>query len=235
MGVNNILFSETLSLLPFVALSPALSKINSIFSPHQATLPYYSHVRMKKQMPYVSSAEEKELVAGCLRGDQKAQKFLFERSYGKLLGICMRYAASRDDAKDILQDAFIKIFQKMHQYSTNNPLDAWMRRIVVNTAIDRFRSQSAVPVVEDIDTAYGYHDDSHDVVSEMSHVELLQCLNDLPPGYKLVFNMYAIEGFSHKEIADLLGITEGTSKSQLAKARAYLQKMLTRKYAGGNE
>jgi RNA polymerase sigma-70 factor (ECF subfamily) len=189
---------------------------------------------MEKQMPYVPGAQEKELVAGCLKGDQRSQKLLFERSYGKLLGVCMRYATDRDDAKDILQDAFIKIFQKMNQYNHTSPLDAWMRRIVVNTAIDRYRSQASEPVLEDIDTAYGYHD-NQDVVSDMNHAEMMNCLNDLPAGYRMVFNMHVIEGFSHKEISELLNISEGTSKSQLAKARTYLQKLLSRKYASGNE
>jgi RNA polymerase sigma-70 factor (ECF subfamily) len=185
---------------------------------------------MKKQMSYVPGAEEKELVAGCLKGDRRCQQKLFESYYGRMLGVCMRYATDRDDARDIVQDAFIKIFQKLSQYNFSSPLGAWMRRIAVNTAIDRYRSKATEPVIEDIDTAYTCHD-AHDVVSDISHEEMLSCLNDLPDGYRLIFNMHVIEGFSHKEISELLNISEGTSKSQLSKAKGFLQKLLGRKMA----
>jgi RNA polymerase sigma-70 factor (ECF subfamily) len=184
-------------------------------------------------MPYAPRQEETQLVEGCLRGDPQAQKKLFETYYGKMLGVCMRYTSDRDGAKDILQEGFVKIFQKLNQFNFNSPLEGWMRRVMVNTAIDSFRRSKAEPDTFDIEKAYDLADDQT-VISDMSHEELLHCLTQLPAGYKMVFNMYVIEGFSHKEIAAALHISEGTSKSQLAKARIYLQKIVARKFTSEN-
>jgi RNA polymerase sigma factor (sigma-70 family) len=169
-------------------------------------------------MSYAPSQEEIQLVQRCLQGDTKAQQKLFEGFYGKMLGVCLRYTQNREEAKDILQDGFIKVFQKLEQYTFTAPLDAWVKRIMVNTAIDHCRKNSSEPVVKDIDDAYDLYEEG-DVISEMTHNDLLNCLQDLPSGYRMVFNMNVIEGYSHKEIAESMKVTEGTSRSQLCKAK----------------
>jgi RNA polymerase sigma-70 factor (ECF subfamily) len=190
--------------------------------------------KQSSEMAYAPRQEEAQLVNGCLRGDQQAQKMLFEKYYGKMLGVCQRYCDDREEAKDILQEGFIKIFQKIGQFNFNSPLEAWLRRIIVNTAIDYYRKSMTEPIMQDIEKAYGVSSEHHDVVSDMSHAEMLNCLQQLPTGYRMVFNMYVIEGYSHKEIAESLNITEGTSKSQLAKARVYIQKLLAKNFSSHN-
>ena len=176
-------------------------------------------------MPYGFRGDDSELVEGCLRGERKWQKVLFEKYYGMMLAVCQRYSKNRDEAKDILQEGFIKVFQKLDQFSFSSSLEAWIRRVMVNTAIDFYRKNASLPTIFEMDEASGVSG-QHDVISDMNHAELLNLLQKLPPGYKIVFNMYVIEGYSHKEIADVLHISEGTSKSQLGKARNYLQKLI---------
>ncbi len=170
------------------------------------------------------------MVQRCLRGDAKAQQKLFELFYGKMLAVCLRYTKDREEAKDMMQDGFMKVFQKLEQYTFTAPLDAWVRRIMVNTAIDHYRKNAAEPIAKDIEDAYEVHEET-DVISDMNHAELLQCLQHLPAGYRMVFNMYVIEGFSHKEIAEAMNVSEGTSKSQLSKARLYLQKIIANRFS----
>jgi RNA polymerase sigma factor (sigma-70 family) len=189
--------------------------------------------KLDNKMPYGHPPKEQEIVEGCLRGEQKWQKILFETYYGKMLAVCQRYSKSRDEARDILQEGFIKVFQKMNQFSFSSPFEAWVRRIMVNTAIDFYRKAATEPYLNDIEVA-GDVLEQQDVISDMSHAELLEILTMLPPGYKIVFNMYVIEGFSHKEIAETLGVSEGTSKSQLAKARIYMQKLISKKLTSYN-
>ena len=177
-----------------------------------------------------SFGAENELVEACLQGNRQAQRFLFEKFYGKMLGVCKRYSRGEEEAKDILQDGFVKVFQKLEQYKSTSPLEPWLRRIMVNTAIDHYRKNLAEPAPLEADSINVASEDA-DVLSDMSHAELLECLQQLPAGYKLIFNMYAIEGYSHREIAEALEISEGTSKSQLAKAKIYLQKMVIRRFA----
>ena len=176
-------------------------------------------------MPYGFRGDDTDLVKGCLRGERKWQKVLFEKYYGMMLAVCQRYSKNRDEAKDILQEGFIKVFQKLEQFSFNSSLEAWVRRIMVNTAIDFYRKRASGPMIYEMDEA-GDVSGQQDVISDMNHAELMNLLQKLPPGYKMVFNMYVIEGYSHKEIGELLNISEGTSKSQLGKARGYLQKLM---------
>ncbi|MDZ4838458.1 MAG: RNA polymerase sigma factor [Bacteroidota bacterium] len=178
-------------------------------------------------MPHSTSEEDEILVGACLKGDAKAQKILFEKYYSKMFSVCLRYTKDSDEARDILQEGFIKVFGKLSQYTQLSSFESWMKRIMVNTAIDAYRKTKAKPYIDDVNEAYHLHDQTEDVVSVMSHQELLEALQKLPTGYRTVFNMYVVEGYNHKEIADALNISEGTSKSQLAKARAKLQKVLS--------
>lgn len=137
----------------------------------------------------------------------------------------MRYANNKDDAMDILHDGYIKIYRNIGRYQPGTSLVAWMRRIMVNTAIDYYRKQTRRRT-EDIDKAYDVMSKTPSAVSQMSAKEIMACIQRLSPAYRAVFNLYVIEGYSHKEVADILGITESTSRSNLVKARIKLKEMI---------
>ena len=165
---------------------------------------------------------EQDLIKGCIKQDRKCQEELFRRFAGKMLVVCMRYARHQMEAEDMLQDAFIKVFTHIERYEGKGSFEGWIRKIVVNTAlkhIDRKSfTQEQIGVEQDYDAAV-----DPDVFSHLGERELLKMVADLPEGYRVVFNLYAIEGYSHKEIAELLDIGESTSRSQLVKARKMLQ------------
>ena len=173
----------------------------------------------------MSAIPEDELVQGCIDGGRKYQKLLYERYYGSMMVVCMRYTNDREEARDVLHEAFIKVFRNLKKFSRGTNLGAWIRRIMVNTAIDHYRKSAKRPALVEINQAV-HEVDVHDVVAEMGANEILGLVQRLSPAYRTVFNLYVIEGYSHKEIGKLLGISEGTSKSNLAKARAKLQKMI---------
>jgi len=170
--------------------------------------------------------DDSALVKKCLKGDARAQRALFEKFAPKMLGVCMRYAKNTEQAEDVLQDGFVKVFTKLSHYSGNGSLEGWIRRIIVNTALDEIRRnvkfQSNINV-DDVD--YKLELDSH-IVEGLAAEDLMKVVNDLPDGYRIVFNMFAVEGYSHKEIAMQLNISENTSKSQYSRARAYLKNKL---------
>lgn len=170
---------------------------------------------------------EEELIQGCIRGDAACQKEAFYRYASHMLGVCNRYARNPADAEDILQDGFIKVFNKIQQFKGEGSFEGWIRRIMVNTALKkyslrRFEKEVSGYDVTDKDesslepTAYNY----------LTEKDLLQLINNLPDGYRMIFNLYVIEGYQHEEIAVMLGIQPGTSRSQLVKARAMLQKQI---------
>lgn len=162
------------------------------------------------------------VISDCAKGKPQAQEKLYKLFSRKLLGVCMRYAKNRDEAEDMLHDGFIKIFGNIHQFGFQGSFEGWMRRIMVNTALEKFRKVKPVSRIDDVvETA---DDVSFDVTAgAIDAQELLNLIQALSPQYRLVFNLYAIEGYTHKEIAEMLNISEGTSKSNLARARAILQ------------
>lgn len=170
--------------------------------------------------------DDSALVKKCMKGDARAQRMLFDKFAPKMLGVCMRYAKNTEQAEDVLQDGFVKVFTKLSNYSGNGSLEGWIRRIIVNTALDEIRRnvkfQNNVNV-DDVD--YKLELDSH-IVEGLAADDLMAIVNAMPDGYRVVFNMFAIEGFSHKEIAVQLNISENTSKSQYSRARAYLKTKL---------
>lgn len=166
---------------------------------------------------------EKELVDGCIREDRKCQRFLWDKYAPKLLSLSIRYCRSREDAEDVLMESYVKIFDKMQDFRFQSSLETWMRRIVVNTSINKLRATKITDTIDSELNDIGFTDNAFD---NLNAQQLLALLDSLPTGYKTVFNMFAIEGYSHKEIADELGIDEGTSRSQLAKARKALQEMV---------
>lgn len=169
--------------------------------------------------------DSEKIIQGCLRGDRISQKQLFDRYSGKMLAVCMRYARHRMEAEDLLQDGFIKVFSNLSQYKSEGPFEQWVRKIMINNAIkncNRKSFQNEYNVGDELPETT----EEPEVIDHMAENELLQMISELPDGYRVVFNLYAIEGFSHREIADTLKIEESTSRSQLVKARKALQDKL---------
>ena len=166
--------------------------------------------------------DDSTLVKNCVKGDQRSQRVLFEKFAPKMLGICMRYAKDTHQAEDVLQEGFIKVFTKLEHYSGKGSLEGWIRRIMVNTSLDQIRKN--VKFQDNVamdDVSYKLELSAY--IIEGLQEDLLKLISEMPEGYKIVFNMFAIEGFSHKEIAAELGISENTSKSQYSRARAYIK------------
>ncbi len=170
--------------------------------------------------------EQKNLVEACKRGDRKAQRELYDQFSRRMYFVCLRYAQSELEAEDILQESFIKIFGNIQNFRGDSRLEYWIKRIVINTALNHRRSKLYLyPMVdvEDVKVKMDYEQ----ILSRFHYDELLQMINELPSGCRIVFNMFAVEGYSHKEIATLLNISEGTSKSQYFRAKKLLQKKLS--------
>jgi len=169
--------------------------------------------------------EEQDFIQACVRKEMWAQKKLYEDYYPKMMGVCLRYASDKNEALDMLHEGFIKVFKNIGKYQPGTSLTAWIRRIMVNTCIDTYR-KTVRRRTEDIEQAYSLSSNDADAISQCTEKEILTAVQSLSPAYRTVFNMYIIEGFSHKEIADHLGITESTSRSNLVKARMKLKNIL---------
>lgn len=168
---------------------------------------------------------EQKLVKQCLRGDGRAQRELYDKFSPQMLTVCRRYVKSTEDAEEVLSNAFIKVFNKIDQYTGDGALGGWIRRIMVNESLNFIRYQKNLFVeVEEENHSHFAHEELGDQI-DADH--LMALIDELPLGYKTVFNLYAIEGFGHKEIGDMLGVSENTSKSQLSKARKHLQNKLS--------
>jgi RNA polymerase sigma factor (sigma-70 family) len=169
---------------------------------------------------------EQEIINGCLKRKRKAQKILFERYHATLMGICMRYAKNKSEAEDILLMGFTRIFQKIESYSAAGSFEGWLRRIVINVAIDNFRRNKKNYYFETLEDSTFNSEYADYIPDSFAMADILKTVQSLPNGYRIVFNLYAIEGYSHQEIAELLGVSESTSKTQYLKARKKLQSML---------
>lgn len=170
-----------------------------------------------------------KIIKGCLKGDRKSQEQLYNMLSNRMFGLCLQYADNYDDACDILQDGFIKVFRKMEQYSGKGSFEGWVRRIMINTALERYRSQLHLyPLTEN--SVISREPAYDDVFERLSVKDLIKLVRELPPRYRMVFNMFAIEGYPHKDIAEILGITVGTSKSNLSRARDILQKKVRQEF-----
>lgn len=176
-----------------------------------------------------STNNEARVIQGCLAEERWAQKELYEKHYGKMMGICLRYSNNSEDAKDILNEGFIKVFRYLHRYKIGTSLEGWIRRIMINTSIDFYR-KAIRHRTEDLEQASYHIATGEDPISNYSAKEILSIIQKLPPSYRAVFNLYAIEGYSHKEVAEQLGISESTSRSNLVKARTKLKTMLEKLY-----
>jgi len=168
---------------------------------------------------------EEQLIKGCVQNDVACQHLLFQQYAGKLMTICLRYSCDRPEAEDMLQDAFVKIFSHIRQYKFEGSFEGWMRRIVVNCALKTIqKKKTRFLEIANHDTASSHADSSP--ISNLSEDELIKMISSLPDGYRIVFNLYVMEGYSHDEIAEMLGIQAATSRSQLVKARKLLQKQI---------
>ena len=170
-------------------------------------------------------ANEDELIKGCLQRDRSAQKRLFDAYSSKMYSICYRYVKDSMEAEDILVTAFTKILEKIEQFKNEGSFEGWIRRIVVNEALTHLRRNRSMYLETDLEQA-DREPNYENLNNYLEAEDLVNLIQALPSGYRIVFNMYAIDGYSHKEIADHLGISENTSKSQLSRARVYLQKKL---------
>lgn len=168
---------------------------------------------------------ERELIEGCMREDRKCQQEVFRRYASKMMGVCLRYARHQMEAEDLLQDAFIKVYNNISKFEYKGSFEGWIRRIVVNTALKNYSKKSftyeQIGVEEQPESSA-----PPEVYAHLHEEELLKLVADLPDGYRVVFNLYAIEGYSHKEISEMLGCQESTSRSQLVKARKLLQSQI---------
>jgi len=172
------------------------------------------------------------IIQGCLKGDRKSQERLYILFSNRMFGLCLQYADNYDDASDIMQEGFIKVFRKLDQFSGKGSFEGWIRRIMINTALERYRSQLHMyPLTEQVmkqnDMVY------EEVLEKLTAADLIKLVQELPPRYRMVFNLFAIEGYSHKEIAGMMGITTGTSKSNLSRARDILQEKVKNYFDSG--
>jgi RNA polymerase sigma-70 factor (ECF subfamily) len=172
---------------------------------------------------------EEQILVGCIKNNATAQEELYHRFSPRMLGVCYRFAKNREDAEDMLQEGFIKVFTQLHQYRNEGALEGWIRRIVVHTCINVLKKNKKFADSVDIMHANGIRIKEDMIPSIMQAKQVVECIRLLPLGYRTVLNLYAIEGFSHKEIGDLLEIGESTSRSQYTRAKAMLEDILTRK------
>lgn len=166
---------------------------------------------------------EADLIRECIAGNRSMQQELYDRFAGKMYAVCLRYAGNAEDAQDLLQEGFIKVYRNLEKFRAEGSFEGWIRRVFVNTSIEHFRKKSYLysisekeeSVIEDADIS---------ALDNLGEKDIIKLIQELSPGYRTVFNLYVIEGYSHKEIGNILGISEGTSKSQLARAKAILQR-----------
>lgn len=168
---------------------------------------------------------EEKIVTACLNGDRKAQEQLYNLFAGKMYGVCLRYAHCPEKAADYLQDGFVKVFNNLSKFQFDGSFEGWIRRVMVNTALDDIRKTSRLQVINDYDEQIA-DNATNGILDQMGAEDIMELIQGLPQGYRAVFNLYCIEGYAHKEIAEMLNINEGTSKSQLNRAKAMLKSKL---------
>ena len=171
-------------------------------------------------------SETERLIQDCIKGDRSAQGRLYQLYATKMLRVCLRYAKNKEEAEDILQEGFIKVFTGLRQFNFEGSFEGWIRKIMVNCALQKYRGNTKLHAVVTIDENQHEIGEPENVIALLGTKELLLMVQQLSPGYRLVFNLYVFEGMKHREIAEQLGISEGTSKSNLSDARATLQKMV---------
>ena len=169
-----------------------------------------------------------KLIQECIRGDRHSQSRLYELYAPKMFVVCLRYSKNKEEAEEIVQEGFMKVFSFLHQFRSEGSFEGWIKKIMVNCALQRYRSKTQMHAIIDIESSEAEQISNEDILSKLGVKELLNMVQLLPPAYRMVFNLYVFEGMKHKEIAELLGIAEGTSKSNLLDARTLLQKAVNK-------
>ena len=164
---------------------------------------------------------DKHLLDSCIKGEREAQRVLYDRLASRMFPVCIRYIGDRTLAEDVLQEGFITLFTKLKDYKGDGSFEGWARRIFVTTALMSLRKKDALKMSEELDVVRGMKAETTSQIQNIGYKELMELVMSLPPGFRTVFNMYAIEGYSHKEIAETLGITETTSRTQFSRARLW--------------
>ena len=164
-----------------------------------------------------------KLIESCIKGDRKAQKVLYDHLAPRMFPLCIRYVGDRELAEDILQDGFITLFTRLDSYKGDGSFEGWARKIFVTTALMNLRKKDVLKMSDDLEAARGMKSEVSTQIQNIGYKDLMKLVAQLPPGFRTVFNMYAVEGFSHKEIGEMLGINETTSRTQFSRARAWLQ------------
>lgn len=200
------------------------------------------HLRLGGTWQGMEGAEQvfNGIIDGCIAGERRSQQRVYELFYGKMMAVCLRYTKNHDQAKDILQDGFIKVFRSMEKFNREGSFEGWIRRIMVNTAIDYFRraknaylllgEERSIEDFGDQDEEDTLQDETEEEMLDLRPADVINAMQKLTPAYRTVFNLYVFEEMTHKEIAELLGINIGTSKSNLAKAKNNLKKLLKQEH-----
>jgi RNA polymerase sigma factor (sigma-70 family) len=170
-------------------------------------------------------ASENDLIKGCIEGNPQMQRLLYDRFASMMYAVCLRYSENTEDADDVMQEGFIKVFKSLSKFRAEGSFEGWVRRIFINTSIEHYRKKVKFYNVSEVHENI-IDDNELNALDSLATKDVMNIINELSPGYKQVFNLHVIEGYSHKEIADMLGITEGTSKSQLARAKGVLKKII---------
>ncbi len=171
----------------------------------------------------MTETSEQKLIDLCIEGDRIAQKVIYDRLAPRMFPVCIRYVGDRQTAEDILQEGFITLFSKIGSYRGNGSFEGWARKIFVNTALMYLRKKDALKMSDELENARNLSTDLSSQIEDIGYKELMKLITGLPPGFRTVFNMYVVEGYSHKEIAEMLNISETTSRTQLSRARVWLQ------------
>lgn len=174
--------------------------------------------------------DESQLIDDCKKGHPAAQRYLYEQYSRRMMSVCMRYVNNYETAKDLMHDGFIKIFMNIGSFSFEGSFEGWMRRVFVTTSLEFLRKNDVLKESYDISLSFEIQEYSETAIEQLSAKELLEIIASLPSGFRTVFNLYAIEGYSHKEIGEMLGIAESTSRSQFARARTLLQQKMSETY-----
>ena len=178
-------------------------------------------------MPVNNSAVLQELLDGCMKRNRRSQELLYKQFYGYAMGVCLRYSKSKEEAKEILNDGFFKVFTKLESFDSNRSFKIWLARVMINTALDHYRQEVKRDIFEHAEAGEDVSVDEN-VISKLAYEELVGLIQQLTPAYRLVFSLYVIDGYTHEEIAEQLKISTGASKSNLSRAREKLREMLSK-------
>jgi RNA polymerase sigma factor (sigma-70 family) len=213
-----------------VPVAPSIPRSNlPVAIPCERKIPSACSI-MRADCVIITVMDELQLIEGCRKGDRLAQKELYEKYSRRMMGVCLRYVGDREMARDLLQDGFVKVFLSIDSYSGLGSFEGWMRKIFVNCALEHLRKADVLRDASDLDYSSEQIQSDDSILSDISAGELLEMVQKLPEGFRFVFNMFVIEGYSHKEIGEMLHITESSSRSQLTRARQMLRKMIERRH-----